>query len=171
MKKKTAMVLMMVCLLMLPQSAAWGNGSIEDQILQEIYGEKWMATDLIDRPSGTILSLELFQEMSEGVYTYEETWMLTGKAKPGTRISLIVYTISEAQTPIIWYTQETTVGASGLFQKEVPLRLLGKQYMMIAVQQQEQAAACIYELHRKGETVRDQLLEYELNLYEEYGLL
>lgn len=170
MRKKTAMVLLILCLLLIPQSAAWGKGSVEERILQELYKGKEISADLIDTPSKTLLSLELYQEMEGKVCTYEDAWMLTGKAEPDTQIHLIVYTVSETQTPIIWYMQEMRVGSSRLFQKEVPLRLLGTQYLMIAVQQQEEAAACVYAMDRKGETVRDQLLEYELNLYEEYGL-
>ena len=54
------------------------------------------------------------------------------------------------------------MGASGVYQLTVPLPVLGKQYVMLRIGEDE----CTYAYHRYRKQLATELQEYYLNVYQ-----
>ena len=171
MKRKIWIWILLLMLSVIPGTASAGEGSMQEQAIRWAFGENLPEVQMLEDEGQEILSLKLHQALDADMnYTYEDGWMLTGTAEPGTHVGVIVYTESEKQSPIVWYDQETVVGASGLYQEKVPLQLLDMQHILILVRNDNVCAGREYLVVRKSEDICTELLDYELNLYEEYGI-
>ena len=162
---------LLLLLMLLPAPAMADEDPINQQVLRLLYGDKASELVMLEDAGDEILTLQLQLTLKPGMnYTYEDSWMLNGTAEAGDKIGVLLYTISENGKPIVWYTKETTVGISGLYQEKVPLQLLDTQHLLITVRKEGVLEGREYQILRKSEEICTELLEYELNLYEEYGV-
>lgn len=94
--------------------------------------------------------------------TLENQALLSGSAPAGTQISCMVYTYNIREKTTLLYQSETVVEDSGLYQLTVPLPVLGCQYVMLRVGEEETT----YAYHRYRKQLADDLKGYYLNLYQ-----
>ena len=101
-------------------------------------------------------------QVQEEIDTLENQTIFTGSAEAKTPILCSVYTINEEKQTILLYQTSEVVGASGLYQLTVPLPVLGRQYVMLQVGEEEVTYA--YTRYRKQ--LATELQEYYLNVYQ-----
>ena len=141
-----------------------------DQVLGQLYERPASVQILEDEDLGRIASLELSNEPDSGIiYTFDSNIEMSGTAEKDDRIDIAVFTVDADGSPIIWHRNSTVIGASGLIQERIPLTLIGLQHLLIGVTHDEKTSVRVYEINRKSDQVLDQLLNYKLNLYEEFG--
>lgn len=163
MRKKVFFFLCICLLWSLPIGLMAVEGGREDPVLG---GDQL----LMEGPANEILSLTLSQDYADHTYyTFDKTLLLSGTAEAGALVRVLVYTLDEGSEPILWYQEEKEVGPSGLFQENVSLSLIGKQWMLIGVEDSSGQASRIYEIERKAEDTLEELIDYDLNIYEDFG--
>ena len=143
------------------------ENTILDQVLTLLYERPATVEVLAEEPSDTILALKL--RKTPMAYTFASEMPLSGTAQPGDQIEIAVFTVDESGHPILWHHNSILIGASGLLQEKVPLTLTGLQRLLIGVTHEDKTAVRVYAISRKSEAVLEQLLNYDLNLYEEFG--
>ncbi len=94
--------------------------------------------------------------------TLENQTLFTGSADAETVIACSVYTVDSDQRTTLLYQTNELVGSSGLYQLTVPLPVLGRQYVMLRVGDEEKTYA--YNRYRKQ--LATELEEYYLNVYQ-----
>lgn len=94
--------------------------------------------------------------------TLENQTIYMGNAEVDTQIQCSVYTYDEEDQVTLLYQLSDTVGASGLYQMTVPLPVLGKQYVMVRIGDEEHT----YAYHRYRKQLATDLQEYYLNVYQ-----
>ena len=94
--------------------------------------------------------------------TLENQTIFTGCAAAETVILCSVYTFNEDKQTTLLYQTSEVVGASELYQLTVPLPVLGRQYVMLQVGEEETTYA--YTRYRKQ--LATELQEYYLNVYQ-----
>ncbi len=94
--------------------------------------------------------------------TLENQTLFAGSADAETVITCSVYTFDEEQRTTLLYQTSEVVGQSGLYQLTVPLPVLGRQYVMLRVDDEEKTYA--YNRYRKQ--LATELEEYYLNIYQ-----
>ena len=97
--------------------------------------------------------------------TLENQTIFTGCAEANTVSLCSVYTFEEEQQTTLLYQTSEVVGASGLYQLTVPLPILGRQYVMLQIGEEETTYA--YTRYRKQ--LATELQEYYLNVYQALG--
>lgn len=110
---------------------------------------------------GLIVS-EALPQVSAEYDTLENQTVFMGNAEPDTPIQCSVYSCDEEERITLLYQMSDTVGASGLYQLTVPLPVLGKQYVMLRIGEEEQTFA--YQRYQKQ--LAAELQEYYLNVYQ-----
>ena len=134
--------------------------------LSAIYGERYLD---VQWRTESLESIALEREFGQPLeYTFTEQITLVGEAETGTSIAVCVYTVDDQNAAEIWYHAEYAVGASGIFQENVPLPRTGRQYLMILASRDGQAEGIHYEFYRNSEEVCKQLLDYTLNIYARF---
>ncbi len=134
--------------------------------LSAIYGERYLD---VQWRTESLESIALEREFVQPLeYTFTEQITLVGEAETGTNIAVCVYTVDDQNAAEIWYHAEYAVGASGIFQENVPLPRTGRQYLMILASRDGQAEGIHYEFYRNSEEVCKQLLDYTLNIYARF---
>ena len=146
----------------------------ENSVLTEVLGqlyEKPAAVEILENDgSDTIASLKLSRALNEPMeYTFASELTLSGLGDPGDVVEIVVFTVDEEGSPILWHRNTIRIGASGLLQEKVPLTLTGLQRLLIGVTHEEHTAVRVYEISRKSQEVLEQLLNYDMNLYREFG--
>lgn len=118
---------------------------------------------------GLVLGGRPFDPYLKAEETVEETrkvlsgeTMFTGKAEPGTRIDVTVYHFPNGRDRIILYQARETVGSAGLYSIQVPLPLIGSQYVSLETEEERR----VYEYIRYSESLSGQITGYQLNIYE-----
>ena len=101
-------------------------------------------------------------QVSEERDTLENQTIFAGSAEADTVILCSVYTYDEEKQTTLLYQTSGVVGASGLYQLTVPLPVLGRQYVMLQVGEEETTYA--YTRYRKQ--LATELQEYYLNVYQ-----
>ncbi len=94
--------------------------------------------------------------------TLENQTMFAGRADAETAITCSVYTIDDEQNTTLLYQTNEVVGASGLYQLTIPLPVLGRQYVLLRVGDEE----CTYAYNRYRKQLSTELEEYYLNIYQ-----
>lgn len=94
--------------------------------------------------------------------TLENQTLFTGSAEAETVIACSVYTVDNEQKTTLLYQTSEVVGASGLYQLTIPLPVLGRQYVLLRVGDEESTYA--YNRYRKQ--LSTELEEYYLNVYQ-----
>ena len=94
--------------------------------------------------------------------TLENQTVFMGNAEPDTPIQCSVYTYDEENRTTLLYQMSDIVGASGLYQLTIPLPVLGEQYVMLRIGEEEQTY--VYQRYRKQ--LAAELQEYYLNVYQ-----
>ncbi len=94
--------------------------------------------------------------------TLENQTLFTGSAEEETVIACSVYTVDTEQRTTLLYQTSEVVGPSGLYQLTVPLPVLGRQYVMLRVGDEEKTY--VYNRYRKQ--LATELEEYYLNVYQ-----
>jgi len=100
--------------------------------------------------------------ITEEYDTLENQTVFLGTAEADTQIQCSVYTVDEENQTTLLYQMSDVVGASGVYQLTVPLPVLGKQYVMIRIGEDE----CTYAYHRYRKQLATELQEYYLNVYQ-----
>ena len=118
-------------------------------------------------PETSLESIEVKREFVQPAeYTFTEQIAFVGEAEAGTNLVLCVYTVDDQNNAAIWYHAETLVGPSGVFQENVPLPRIGRQFLMVLTDYGGQGEGVCYEFYRNSEDVCRQLLDYTLNIYK-----
>ncbi|MBR6683764.1 MAG: hypothetical protein IKL38_05425 [Firmicutes bacterium] len=100
--------------------------------------------------------------ITEEYDTLENQTVFLGTAETDTQIQCSVYTVDEENQTTLLYQMSDVVGASGVYQLTVPLPVLGKQYVMLRIGEDE----CTYAYHRYRKQLATELQEYYLNVYQ-----
>ncbi len=120
----------------------------------------FLTMGLLGRYAATISDAR--PQVKEERDTLENQAIFTGSAEAETMILCSVYTFDEEEQTTLLYQTSEVVGASGLYQLTVPLPVLGRQYVMLQVGEEETTYA--YNRYRKQLTT--ELQEYYLNIYQ-----
>ena len=134
--------------------------------LSAIYGERYRDAQWRAESLESIAFQREFVQPVE--YTFTEQITLVGEAAAGTSVAVCVYTVDDQNAAEIWYHAEYAVGASGIFQENIPLPRTGRQYLMILASRDGHSEGINYEFYRNSEEVCRQLLGYTLNIYARF---
>lgn len=143
----------------------------EDRQLPLMVVEQYL--ERTDVEFDTPQQLTMDSEYSDTInYTFSDYARFTGRCAADSRITIVVYTVNEKHWPVTWFFEQVTTGASGMFEIKAALPTLGAQEVLILEEladPQEPVHASLLHFERKPETVVQELLDYQLNLYKEYG--
>ncbi len=110
---------------------------------------------------GVIVS-EAQPKVTEEYDTLENQIMFAGSAEADTFIFCSVYTYDEDDQSTLLYQTSDVVGESQLYQLTVPLPVLGRQYVMLRIGDEEN----IYAYNRYRKQLSTDLQAYYLNVYQ-----
>lgn len=110
----------------------------------------------------SVVISEAQPQIKEEKDTLENQMLFTGSAEPETVISCSVYTVDADRKTTLLYQASEVVGASGLYQMTIPLPVLGRQYVMLRVGDDENT----YAYNRYRRQLSTELEEYYLNVYQ-----
>ncbi len=110
----------------------------------------------------SVLVSDAQPQVEEERETLENQALFTGSAEAESVITCSVYTLDAEKGTTLLYQTSEVVGQSGLYQLTVPLPVLGRQYVMLRVGDEEETYA--YNRYRKQ--LATELEEYYLNVYQ-----
>jgi|GEM_PF-6784196 len=94
--------------------------------------------------------------------TFENQTIFSGEAEPLSTVSYVVYTYRSQSSRRVLYQGQAEVGESGVYVLQVPLPLVGTQYVNLTVD----GETTVYGYTRYSKSLLENLTEAELNVYE-----
>ena len=167
--KKWIPGLLLLCVLFSLRGSASAEEVNTDKMVQLIFYEQEPVEILTEGDPAKVDSLVLGLDLKEIYYTFDTLLPVGGTADENVRILSVMYTAGESGQPIIWYQNETKVNRSHLYQENIPIPLVGRQKLWIGVTSETGTRARIYQIDRKSSETEDTLIDFYLNLFEEYG--
>ena len=104
------------------------------------------------------------QSLDKIDYTFQKEMDLTGTAEPGTHIYYGIVLLERGGLNL-WEKHVVEVGPAGLVQEKMSLPLIGQHYVIVVVEEKGQFLGSIYTIHRRSESLEEELQDFRLNLY------
>ena len=102
------------------------------------------------------------ETMAGTVPTLSDQAFFTGHSDPNSAILVTVYYFPGGRDRMILYQSRQLVGSTGLYAIEVPIPLIGTQYVSLEIGGEKS----IYEYVRYPASLSRDISEYQLNIYD-----